>query len=323
MAKPRLSDLVSEREVGPFNELAVKMKGSVMNHLTNEGKVLAAISTALCEVLRETSVDVHVKGSAAKGTQTTASDIDIVVDLGSRRTVSRAEKKAVVDHLRRQPLFHQSHVALKKLAIGCTISGMDVDLVFAQTAEYGQLPGSLDERFAAAGLPTQDAARMLKVAMKQSLSQRAPQKLPSFVLELVAFQAHTAAPGASALHLFIDTLQLLCDSARSGVLNELQVDWLGLDDAEGMDGIRGKRLGAARCVSIQDHARDLCHNFCASRVYSPGLRGFATPRDMECWARGFHGQVVPTNLGDVPSWILGHVDQAAERIVHFMSDQVA
>jgi predicted nucleotidyltransferase len=77
----------------------------------------------------------------AKGTYTTTSDIDLIISTPGRN-VTHADKQRVVEHLRKQnALFHLSHVRLKKLAIECIVLGQHVvDLVFADTAEYGQLP---------------------------------------------------------------------------------------------------------------------------------------------------------------------------------------
>ena len=110
-----------------------------------EEVLLARLETHLREILAGDKLAIKVKGSFAKGTQTSQSDVDIVAT--TNRAISRGDKENVVKHLQKLPMFHESHIALKQVAIGCTLSGVDVDLVFANTQEYGMLPESLEEHF--------------------------------------------------------------------------------------------------------------------------------------------------------------------------------
>jgi tetratricopeptide (TPR) repeat protein len=313
----RLSSLVNPSEASVFAEFAeiVRQRSAALTRLSwvregGENTVLKQIEAALQEALNDMSISACIKGSTMKGTETNLSDLDIVVDT-PRRTVTRADKLAVVEKLRKHPLFHKSHVVLKKLAIGCIIHNVEIDLVFACTKEYGELPGGLSERFAEN--PTaQRAARLLKVAFRQAASNLLPEILPSFVFEILALETQEAQDrstfgvvGDGSMQLFVDALQLLFDAPRGEILNDVQRKWFGLAAGEA-DGIRGRTLEEQERSSVREHAGALLRLFCASRFYTPNQEGLVDLCVMERWLRAFRSSNdLPTKLGHVPSWLMG------------------
>jgi hypothetical protein len=109
--------------------------------------------------LQNQEITVSVRGSVEKGTNTSESDNYVFIDTHGLR-VSRQEKERVVEVLRTADGFHQSHVKLKKLASGCDVFNMQVDLGFSDTEEYGQLPGNFVQWFES-DKAVQNAARTL------------------------------------------------------------------------------------------------------------------------------------------------------------------
>jgi predicted nucleotidyltransferase len=139
----RLSELAMPLEAQRFQELAERIKSaSQAHHWHDESAVLKSLQAALRKALGS-PVTVGIKGSLSKGTQTHSSDIDVLVNTHDL-PISHKEKQEVVKHLCDLPMIHQSHITLKRLAIGCIIHGTNVDLVFSSTAEYGDLPVDLE-----------------------------------------------------------------------------------------------------------------------------------------------------------------------------------
>ena len=93
---------------------------------------LVRIQTALREALDDESFNLEIRGSQVKGTHTNLSDLDVIIRTPGR-CVSRADKLAVVAKLRKNPMFHKSHVNLKRLSIFCVVDRTDIDLVFEST----------------------------------------------------------------------------------------------------------------------------------------------------------------------------------------------
>ena len=115
---PRLSSLVNAREACIFQELAeIVPRMSTGMHLWNGAsgdERLVRIQTALREALDDESLNLEIRGSQVKGTHTNLSDLDVIIRTPGR-CVSRADKLAVVAKLRKNPMFHKSHVKLKRL----------------------------------------------------------------------------------------------------------------------------------------------------------------------------------------------------------------
>jgi hypothetical protein len=353
----RLSSLVVSREAEVFLSFAEHV-ATMASALFFTDKEVSEIEKALRGALDDDGVSVSLKGSAAKSTQSTGSDIDIVV-LTPGRKISREDKLAVVDSLSQHPLFHRSHVALKKLAIGCTVRGQEVDLVFHDTVEFGQLPvgRKLEDGFCDNPI-AQHAARMLKFAVKKATSADKPETVPSFVIEVLllfplpvvrhilppltispvflqmlvleAQRTHHASsppsPTTTAMHLFLDALQLLVDSPDGAVLNDMQDRWFdatALSDHPDSHRVRGQNVSKVRQHSMCLYARNLLLFFCATRVYS--RERFTTLRDVERWVRcmecGYEKDFVRTPLGFVPAWLVGHHCNM-DGIIHYHSDEL-
>ena len=154
--------------------------------------VLKVVRETLIEVLDTEAVELDVRGSTQKGTQTLGSDVDIVIRTHERR-VSRADKEAVAAALRERPPFHRRHVHVGRLAIACVASFLEIDLVFANTDEFAPL-ASPHDRFKN-NTTAQNAARMLKVSVKDTLSPAGRlQKVHSFLLELLVLEVQRANP---------------------------------------------------------------------------------------------------------------------------------
>jgi hypothetical protein len=181
-----LSSLVGSREAEVFTSFAehVARSAAVCDSSFTE-KTMSEIETALRGALDDERVSVSLKGSAAKSTKCMGSDIDLVVFTPGRQ-ISRQDKLAVIEALRKHPLFHKTHLALKKLAIGCIVSHREVDLVFHDTTEFGQLPvgRQLEDGFRDNPI-AQHAARILKLAVKMATNANKPERLPSFVIEVI------------------------------------------------------------------------------------------------------------------------------------------
>ena len=290
---PRLAVLLHELEARLFSkfaeilrETAEAFQGQAMPTAT-----LEAIRAILQEVLDDAQLSITVKGSAAKGTQSRTSDIDLLIE--TSRPVSVEDKERVVERMRNSSLINRSHVHLKRLAITCVMgeSPTEVDLVFASTVEHGELPrGSkrFDGNHAA-----QRCARVLKVCMTGAVGPVLPIQLPGFVIELLILEAQDANRvypklQDGSLHLFVDTLQLLVDQPvefpntlqKRIFLNHASDEWV-------QDGQHGEQIATATCNSIRELARRLLSRFCASRAYLPGGEGFTTLPDLERWLRSF------------------------------------
>jgi len=249
-------------------------------------------------------------------TNTSDSDIDVFIDTHGLR-VSRQEKERIVEVLRTADGFHQSHVKLKKLAIGCVVSNMEVDLVFSDTEEYGQLPGNFVQRFES-NKAVQNAARKLKTSFTRSSATSLPsEKVPSFVLETLVLEAQeyrakmmlSDVLSDGSMELFCDALQFLVDSPE--ILNSAQAKLFALASGEPC-GLRGSKLSQGKLHSAQRHALDLLHLLCASRFYSLGQKGFTNLFDIERWIRKYSGAELNTPLGPVPSWIMGRINNEEE-----------
>jgi hypothetical protein len=97
-----------------------------------------------------------------------------------------------------------------------------------------------------------------------------------------------SAPPATAMHVFIDAMQLLVDSPIRIVLNGVQARWLepALDDNSEQNCVRGQHLNEARRLSVREYAKIVLRRFCAARFYSTlSTDGFTTMRDIERWVR--------------------------------------
>ena len=160
-------------------------------------------------------------------------------------------------------------------------------------------------------LAAQNAARMLKVAISNSAGCVLPEKLPSFVLEILVLEAQRLVSrrpdqqlADGSMQLFIDALQLLVGTPDGAALNNVQRKWFNLEGEA--DGVRGRQLDERHTVSVCEHAAELLHLLCASRVYSVDQAGFNTLIDIERWVRTFRlGDAISTPLGIVPSWVMG------------------
>jgi tetratricopeptide (TPR) repeat protein/uncharacterized membrane protein YgcG/predicted nucleotidyltransferase len=270
----------------------------------------------LQHTLQHQEITVSVKGSVEKGTNTSDSDIDVFIDTHGLR-VSRQEKKRIVEVLRTADGFHQSHVKLKKLAIGCVVFNTEVDLVFSDTEEYGQLPGNFVQRFKS-DKAVQNAARMLKISFQRSsFTSLPPKKVPSFVLETLVLEAQeyrakmmlSDVLSDGSMELFCDALQFLVDSPE--ILNSAQAKLFALASEEPC-GLQGTKLRQGELHSAQRHALDLLHLLCASRFFSLGQKGFTNLFDIERWIRKYSGAEFKTPLGPVPGWIMGRINNAEE-----------
>lgn len=134
------------------------------------------LTTILQQALQHQHIIVRVKGSVEKDTHAWDSDVDVFIDTHGR-SVSRQEKE--VELLQKSDGFHQSHVKLKKLVIGCIVHNVEVDLVFSDTKEYGQLPGNFAQQFES-NRPAQNAAQVLKLYFSKSSSYRLRKSHHSF-----------------------------------------------------------------------------------------------------------------------------------------------
>ena len=116
-----LASLVQPQEAALFEELAGIVAHSLHADVLENQALMEAIQLAIAEAIGGTVI-LQVRGSTMKGTHTRSSDIDIVVDTPGR-CVSRSDKEAVVESLKRCTKFHASHVKLKTLAIQCVPVG--------------------------------------------------------------------------------------------------------------------------------------------------------------------------------------------------------
>lgn len=145
------------------------------------------LTKTLQQVLKHEELTLSVKGSMEKGTNTYDINLDVLIDTHDR-AVSLKDKQDVVQHLCTEVgWFHKSHVKLKKLTIGCVVADSEVDLVFSNRAEYGQVQGNFAQCFED-NVALQDAARMLKLFFN-SFSYTNSANLPGFVLEIIALEA--------------------------------------------------------------------------------------------------------------------------------------
>jgi hypothetical protein len=315
-----VSSMLYKKEAELFCQFALHLHQQA--HYNTAG--FNPINGAWCDRLKKTlqhtlqhqEITVSVKGSVEKGTNTSDSDIDVFIDTHGLR-VSRQEKERIVEVLRTADGFHQSHVKLKKLAIGCVVFNMEVDLVFSDTEEYGQLPGNFVQRFES-NKAVQNAARMLKISFQRSsATSLPPEKVPSFVLETLVLEAQEYRAkmmlcdvlSDGSMELFCDALQFLVDSPE--ILNSAQAKLFALASGEPC-GLQGSKLSQGKLHSAQRHALDLLHLLCASRFYSLGQKGFTNLFDIERWIRKYSGAELNTPLGPVPSWIMGRINNEEE-----------
>ena len=317
-----LSSLVRPKEACVFKDFAdfVGEQGQTARSLMIGGRApVKKLVSGLQSILRtlfDDRVTVALKGGLSKGTQTAQSDVDLVVTTPGRQ-VSRADKLALAEKLRTADGFHTKHVKVKRLSISCIYMTTEIDLVFNDTVEYGELPGSLEYRFVN-NRAAQNAARMLKVALNQTLAAVKPEQVPSFVLELLVLEAQErrGPPPTNlsdgSMQLFLDALQMLVDSAPGSSL----AHWFDLAAAE-PDGRLQAKLAPLDRVPIRRHASALLHLFCVSRLYSPEQQGFASTADLERWVRLVSQDALDTPLGTAPSWIFGFVNDQKERIHSF------
>lgn len=338
----RLSSLIKPHEADVFRELATRLRGS--NALrsptcVSDSQLLDIIEKAVRDALGYTDVRVQFKGSKAKGTETRSSDIDIDIETPGR-CVERADKQVFADHLRKLPPFHKSHVILKRLAIGCIVGGAEVDLVFAQSVlrEEPDWPDCLGDQLN--GNPAaQNAARALKVALRCSAGPEVVEKLPSFVIELLVTHtsnthadcvlSHRVKESDGSMQLFCDTLQRIADNpdvALRQFCNHCH-EYMYCSSCQWLtppaSGRVCKEIGGKKRDSVHVHICKLLHNFCASRFYSPDFQGFNTLCKMERWIRNIGSSaMLPTPMGDVPSWLIGFVDED-DSLITFMHDDRA
>ena len=319
-----VSSMLYKKEEELFCEFAVHLGRQARFKFVNLSDGWRShLTKTLQHALQHQHITVSVKGSVEKGTDTWDSDVDVFIDTHGR-LVSRQEKQQIVELLRTTDGFHHSHVELKKLAIGCVVDNMEVDLVFSDTAEYGRLPGNFIQRFQSDKV-VQNAARMLKICFHNSSSTSLPpEKVPSFVLETLVLEAQdyrskiklSDVLSDGSMELFCDALQLLVDSPQT--LNSAQAKLFALASGEA-HGLRGTKLGDSKLISAQRHACDLLHLLCASRFYSPEQKGFTNLFDIERWIRKYNStEVFNTPLGPVPSWIMGRIDNEEEGISPFL-----
>jgi tetratricopeptide (TPR) repeat protein len=254
---------------------------------------LPVCSPPLQPELHPDSVRVVAKGSYVKGTFLWGSDIDLIIDTPFR-SLSRGDKEALVKFLRTMsPDF--STVSLKKVAIHWLHCGLDFDLVFAKTEEYGNIP--ITHNRLANNKEAQDAACMSKLAMEKCAFG-----ISGFVLELIVIQIQRHQPNASSTVLFLDTLQRLVDT-NGNACNTIQEE---LKSPTTKENFMGSHFNDSAKALIKTHAQMLLHIFCVSRFYPVGQPGFSDVAQMEYWLRSLHnftgGHMCV--LGPVPTWLL-------------------
>ena len=328
-----LASLVQPQEAALFEELAGIVAHSLHADVLENQALMEAIQLAIAEAIGGTVI-LQVRGSTMKGTHTRSSDIDIVVDTPGR-CVSRSDKEAVVESLKRCTKFHASHVKLKTLAIQCVPVGVqqEIDLIFSNTLEFGQLPSSHD-RFAD-NPAAQHAARLLKISVKDTLSGRALQKVPGFLLELLILEVQELQStdeqqlADGSMQLYIAALQALVDD-RSALGEQRIKSQLALSlmernyepglyqypapESEKESSVPGPSgpVGWNARVLLRKHAGSILASFTASRMYTPNQEGFTNIVFVELLVRNMSSHfTVKTPLGEVPGWIFGsvHPDQ--------------
>ena len=154
-----LSSYVRPREAAAFTRVAVSLYGraGTLERLILD-EVVAAVQEAASAALGR-KARVTLAGSVAKGTQVHCSDVDLLMHTPAPTTLEqrRALEARLQAHLGANP----AHVRLLKLAIHAKLFGLDVDVVCADTVEYGARPGP-DARVAADAVAA-SCARALKV----------------------------------------------------------------------------------------------------------------------------------------------------------------
>ena len=304
----RLSSLLNVREAAVFRQLAERIRSRSDNRAaglsTGARDLVAPLERELKAALGWQNIHVSMKGSMCKGTQTHMSDFDFVVDTPGQ-CVGMQEKLAVAEHLRNAELFHRSHVKLKRLAIQCVVLGSEVDIVFLSTDEYGQLPVNLERRFHG-NVPAQHAARMLKLCINDTVSNRIPEKMPSYVLEglVIKVQDQVGAPHEllddGSMQLFCDAAQAIFDGSERHILDEVQGKLLN-------PASKGKAIAPSAHLSVREHLAELLNLLCASRFVTPGMAGFTSMLDMERWIRlfGSRCELEMEYFGKLPLWLFG------------------
>ena len=322
---PRAADLITEKESEVFQTFA-GMLGDTM-HTVSEASIRMveqAVRDALSIGAEESAVKARVSGSRKKGTETRASDLDIIIELPTRKII-QTDMEKVVKQLQNSPAFRREHVALKKHAIRCLMPGskgthsIPADLVFHDAgwspslseygelspgethSDYGMLPGNAEEIFKD-NVEAQEAARVLKVAMQSSVCFVKPlfTSLPSYIFELVVIEAQglqkkqkgKQKKKTPSLGLFCDALQLLADSRAENVLDVVQQKWCtsSVHSDIGQQQVAATaELGEKESKSVCVHAAKVLYIFGISRVYMPsaGTTGLGTLCLMERWVRSF------------------------------------
>ena len=320
-----LAALVTKEEAVTFQQFAELSKFGNAFKLRAEDRVLKTIQETVRKALAINDVTVSIKGSCAAGTNSAFSDVDIDIATPGRK-ITLQDKRTFMTELQRTGLVHEKHVSLKRVAIGCSIQGIDVDLVFAQSLERAEGEyQSLAERFEG-NVTAQHAARVMKIVLKRTLVPARPTKLPAFVLNLLILRVQDQDRNLGELaqgpmQLFCATLQQLadcpemlqqyCSKCRNEAFCSL-CTWFTPESSE-------KNLvevGQAKRESISRHARAMLRIFCLSRIYFPG--GFISMLNMERWIRGVCITQQPTMHGPVPFWMFGIIekDETAVSYIH-------
>jgi hypothetical protein len=319
----RLSSLLNEREATVFRQLAERIRSRSDNRSaglsTGARDLIAPLERELKAALGWQNIQVSMKGSMCKGTQTHMSDFDFVVDT-SGQCVGMHEKRAVVEHLRSAELFHRSHVKLKRLAIQCVVQGSEVDIIFLSTDEYGQLPVDLESRFRG-NVSAQHAARMLKLCINDTVSNRIPEKMPSYVLEglVVNVQDQVGTPREllddGSMQLFCESAQAIFDGSEGRILNEVQEKLQN-------PATKGKAIAPSAHLSVSEHLAQLLNLLCASRFVTPNMAGFTSMLDMERWVRlfGSRCELEMEYFGQLPLWLFGGraAEEDADQLYGFL-----
>ncbi|KAG5183340.1 hypothetical protein JKP88DRAFT_255842 [Tribonema minus] len=153
---------------------------------------------------------VTVAGSVAKGTTVMGSDVDLYVE--TSKPVTLQQRQALEARLRQHPLTNAAHVQLKLKAIHMQLLGMDIDVVCANTVEYGELPAADASVGAHAAL--QLAVQALKIWARCATG--GARKVPGRMMEALAKHCRDARgssissssqQGDGGMQLFVAVLQ--------------------------------------------------------------------------------------------------------------------
>ena len=253
-----LSSYVRPREAAAFTRVAAFLGGGAgtLERLRLD-EVLAAVQDAARAALGP-KARVTLAGSVAKGTQVGCSDVDLLVHTPVPATLE--QRRALEARLQAHPGANPAHVRLLKLAIHAKLFGLDVDVVCADTVEYGARPGP-DARVAADAVAG-SCARALKAWGARAVA--GGRKLPGHALEALALHCrssdadddaapHAAVVGDGALQLFVTVLQRIVDGGvGGGILRQCT------------------RLDAPTRADLLRLAKSTLHVFALSRAILPG-----------------------------------------------------